>query len=88
MERLCDVGGRRLLIWCTPCNRRGSYSLDRLRRRYGEHACIYEVFVHLTQTCRWQHEVGARRPNQYGRACRAMLDTDAVHRDIVLPSRR
>ncbi len=86
MERLCDLRGR-LIITCTVCNRRGVYCLDRLRRRFGEHADVYDVYIRLTQTCRYQHEVGARRPNQYGRACRAQVDTDGADRSGRLPSR-
>ena len=86
MERLCDLRGRHLILACTPCHRRGLYDLDRLRHRFGQHACVYEVYVRLTQTCPYQHPVGARRPNQSGRACRAQLDTDG-HGRGGLPSR-
>ncbi|GJD59443.1 hypothetical protein MTDSW087_05566 [Methylobacterium dankookense] len=87
MERLCDIRSRRLIISCSPCRRLGSYCLDRLRQRFGEHASLYEVYVRLTQTCRYQYEVGARQPNQYGRACRAQVDTDDTARSGALPSR-
>ena len=87
MERLCDHGGGRLIISCAPCGRTGSYCLIRLRQRFGEHAELYDVYVRLTQICRWQHVVGVRQPNQYGRACRAQVDTDETTRPGTLPSR-
>lgn len=87
MERLCDLRGRRLIISCAPCGRSGSYCLGRLRQRFGEHADLYDVYVRLTQTCRWQLMVGARKPNQYGRACRAQVDTDVATKPGSLPSR-
>ena len=79
-ERLCDVVGQCLIVDCVPCKRRGVYAIERLRRRFGEHADLYEVWLQLTQSCRHQHRIGARRPNQYGRACRAQLDVEGGDR--------
>ncbi len=87
MERLCDLQGRRLIIACEPCHRRGLYDLDYLGHRFGPHACVYEVYIRLTQTCRYQHPVGVRRPNQYGRACRAQIELDQPSSAKLLPSR-
>jgi hypothetical protein len=77
MERLCDLRSRRLVITCGPCKRRGVYDMDRLRKRFGEHACIMDVYLRLTQTCRWQREVGSRPPNIYGTACRSRFELAA-----------
>lgn len=52
MERLCDLRGRRFVVECPPCKRRGTYDLARLRQRFGEHADLYDVYLRLTQTCR------------------------------------
>ncbi|KAB1077259.1 hypothetical protein F6X53_19395 [Methylobacterium soli] len=87
MERLCDIAGRRLIVECLPCRRRGVYDLARLRERFGEHADVYDVWLRLTQSCRHQHALGARRPNQYGRACRAQLDVEAPGQRSSLRSR-
>jgi hypothetical protein len=87
MERLCDLRGHHLIIDCAPCRRSGRYRLDRLRLRFGDHADLYDVYIRLTQTCRFQHPVGARRPNQYGRACRAQIQTDDKGDGGSLPSR-
>ncbi len=70
-----------------PCQRRGLNDLDRLRHRFEQHACVYEVYVRSTQTCRYQHPVGARRPNQYGRVCRAQLYTDEIGHSRAPPLR-
>jgi len=86
MERLCDVTGRRLVVACLPC-RRGVFDLERLRRRFGEHADVYDVWLHLTQSCRYQRAISARRPNQYGRASRAQPDVEAGDRPSALRSR-
>jgi hypothetical protein len=87
MERLCDLRSRRLVITCGVCRRRGVYNMDRLRKRFGEHACIFDVYVRLTQTCRWQMEVGSRPPNVYGISCRAQFDLPADDGRGALPSR-
>lgn len=87
MERLCDLRGRRLLLICEPCKRRGAYDLGRLRARYGEHADLYDLYVRLTQTCRNQHRTWQRRPNQYGRACRAHVEIEGHDPRCSLPSR-
>ena len=73
MERLCDLCGRRLVVECPPCKRRGAYDLTRLRERFGEHADPYDVYLRLTQTCRHQSAVGTPQSNQYGRTCRAAI---------------
>ena len=44
MERLCDLAGGRLIIRCGMCEREGSYSVDRLRKRFGEQASIFTVY--------------------------------------------
>ena len=77
MERLCDLRSRRLVITCGVCDRRGVYDMVRLRRRFGEHADIMDVYLRLTQTCRWQREVGSRTPNVYGIGCRAKVELAA-----------
>lgn len=88
MESLCDVRARWLVIDCAVCERHGRYRLDRLQRRFGEHASVLDVYLKLTQTCRWQREVGSRAPNQYGVGCRAKLDTSGdVGPRGALPSR-
>ena len=88
MEALCDVRARHLVITCASCERRGVYRLDRLRRRFGDHASVLDVYLRLTQSCRWQREVGSRTPNVYGMACRAKLDTSGgVGPSRGLPSR-
>lgn len=85
--RLCDLRGRRFVIACEPCGRRGVYDLDRLRHRYGEHVDLYDLFVTLTQSCRYQHRTRQRRPNQYGRACRAYAEVEGEDTRGGLPSR-
>ena len=87
MERLSDIRAERLVILCSPCERRGSYRVARLRQRFGEHASVLDVYLALTQTCRFQREVGSRVPNDYGVGCRAKFDTGAVCRVEALPSR-
>lgn len=87
MERLLDLPGRKLIVECATCERRGVYDLARLRRRYGDHACLWDVYLALTQTCRHQLVPGSRRPNVYGTTCRAKVDTDAPHERRTLPSR-
>ena len=88
MESLCDVRARHLVIFCGPCQRRGVYQLYRLRRRYGDHASVLDVYLRLTQTCRYQREIGSRTPNVYGMACRAKLDTSGdIGPSGALPSR-
>jgi hypothetical protein len=74
MEALCDLRSRKLVITCSVCDRRGVYGMDWLRRCFGEHASIMDVYLRLTQTCRWQREPGSRTPNVYGTACRARFD--------------
>jgi hypothetical protein len=87
MERLCDVRAAHLVIACGPCERRGVYRVARLRERFGDHASILDVYLSLTQTCRWQREVGSRQPNVYAAGCRARLDTSGGAVAKGLPSR-
>lgn len=87
MERLCDILAQQIEIACDPCRRRGVYRLDRLRRRFGEHASIWDVYLKLTQTCRYQREPGSRTSDQYGMACRAKIDTLGLVGPRGLPSR-
>lgn len=87
MERLCDVRAERLVILCSPCERRGSYRVDRLCKRFGEHASMLDVYLALTQSCRFQREVGSRTPNVYGVGCRAKLNTSGSLTKGGLPSR-
>ena len=86
-ERLCDLRGRHLLVECPPCGRRGLYDLERLRQRFGDHADLYDVYLRLTQTCRYQRAVGTRQPNQYGRTCRAAIGVEGGDGRAGLPSR-
>lgn len=86
-ERLCDLRGRRLLVECPPCGRRGLYHLERLRQRFGDHADLYDVYLRLTQTCRYQRAVGTKQPNQYGRTCRAAIGVEGGDGRAGLPSR-
>ncbi|TXN01835.1 hypothetical protein FV222_10130 [Methylobacterium sp. WL103] len=88
MERLCDLRGHRLVVECPPCNRRGAYDLTHLRRRFGEHADLYDVYLRLTQSCGHQKPVGSRQPNQYGRTCRAAIGVEGGDGRTGLPSRR
>ncbi|MBY0260457.1 hypothetical protein [Methylobacterium sp.] len=87
MECLCDVRADRLVILCSPCARRGSYWIDRLRRRFGAHDSVLDVYLALTQSCRFQREVGSRTPNVYGMTCRAKLDTTGGPTAAGLPLR-
>lgn len=87
MERLCDLRADRLLILCSSCERRGSYRIDRLRQRFGAHTSVLDVYPALTQTCRFQREVGSRMPNVYGMMCRAKLDTTGGPTMAGLPSK-
>lgn len=87
MERLCDVRAERILVLCSPCGRKGSYRIDRLRKRFGAHASVLDVYLALTQSCRFQREVGSRTPNVYGMTCRAKLDTTGGPTTGGLPSR-
>jgi hypothetical protein len=87
MERLCDLRARSITITCSPCDRCGVYALKRLRQRFGDHASVLDVYLQLTQTCRWQREVGSRTPNVYGIGCRAKLDTLGMLKRGGLPSR-
>ena len=87
MERLCDLRGRRLVVECPPCKRRGAYGLARLRQRMGEHADLYDVYLRLTQSCRYQKPIGSRQPNQYGRTCRAAIGVEGGDGRTGLPSR-
>jgi hypothetical protein len=48
---------------------------------------VLDVYLALTQTCRYQCEVGSRTPNVYGVGCRAKLDTSGVATTSGLPSR-
>lgn len=86
-EPLGLLPGRWLIIACAPCRRRGRYRLDRLRHRFGDSARLYDVYVALTQTCRFQHAAGMRVPNQYGRGCRAHVATEDVEAVDSSPSR-
>ena len=74
MRRLCDLRSRELVVTCGPCARRGVYRMDRLRERFGKHASIMDVYLELTQSCRWQRPVGSRIPNPYGTVCRAKAE--------------
>ena len=85
--RLCDLRGRRFVIACDPCGRRGRYDIDRLRQQHGDHIDLYDLFVLLTQSCRYQHRTWHRRPNQYGRACRAHGEVEGADPRGRLPSR-
>lgn len=87
MERLCDVRATQLVIVCGPCERRGVYRIDGLRRRFGDHASVLDVYLRLTQTCRHQREIGSRPPNVYGVGCRAKLDITGEATKGGLPSR-
>lgn len=87
VERLCDVRAERILVLCSPCGRQGSYRVDRLCQRFGAHASVLDVYLALTQTCRFQREVGSRTPNVYGMTCRAKLDTSGSVTKGGLPSR-
>lgn len=87
MERLCDLRGLRLVVECPPCKRRGTYDITRLRRRFGEHADLYDVYLQLTQSCGHQKLVGSRQPNQYGRTCRAAIGVEGGDGRTGLPSR-
>lgn len=87
MERLCDVRGERIVVACRPCGRSGFYGVERLRQRFGPHASMLDVYLALTQTCRFQREVGSRTPNVYGMTCRAKLDTTGGPTPAGLPSR-
>lgn len=87
MERLCDVRASHLVVTCGPCERRGVYRVAGLRRKFGDHASVLDVYVRLTQTCRWQREVGSRPPNVYAVGCRAKLDTSGGAVANGLPSR-
>ncbi|KQP29840.1 hypothetical protein ASF49_14230 [Methylobacterium sp. Leaf104] len=87
MERLCDVQAKRLVVLCSPCGRRGSYGVERLRQRFGAQASMLDVYLTLTQTCRFQREAGSRTPNVYGLTCRAKLDTTGGPTSAGLPSR-
>ena len=87
MERLCDLRGRRLVVECPPCKRRGTYDLAHLRQRFGEHADLYDVYLRLTKTCGHQQAVGTRQPNQYGRTCRAAIGVEGGDGRTGLPSR-
>lgn len=62
-ERLCDLHGRRLILVCHRCTRRGSYDLGRLRRRFGVHADLYDLYLRLTESCSNQHRTWARLPS-------------------------
>ena len=86
MERLCDLRGRRLVVECPACKRRGTYDLTRLRQRFGEYADLYDVYLRLTQSCGHQKPVGSRQPNQYGRSCRAAIGVEGGD-GTSLPSR-
>lgn len=77
MERLCDLRAERLVILCSPCERRGFYQVNRLRQRFGDHASVLDVYLALTQTCRSQREV----------ECRATLDTSGGTTTKSLPSK-
>ena len=77
MVALCDVPSRKLVIECGPCGRRGVYDLKRLMQRYGEYSTTLDLYLRCTQTCRWQTEVGGRRPDAYS-ACRAKIVDDGV----------
>jgi hypothetical protein len=48
---------------------------------------VLDVYLALTQTCRFQREVGSRTPNAYGVGCRAKLDTSGGTTAGGLPSR-
>lgn len=61
-----SVRAERLVITCGPCDRCGVYRIDGLRQRFGDHASVLDVYLRLTQTCRYQREVGSRQPNVYG----------------------
>ncbi len=81
MEALCDLTGGRLVITCGPCEREGSYSVHRLQRRFGEHTSVFQVYLELTQSCRYQLAPGARIPNTDGISCRAKFTViGAPHR--------
>ena len=58
-----------------------------LRRRFEERASVLDVYLALTQTCRFQREVGSRTPNVYGMTCKAKLDTTGGPTMKSLPSR-
>ena len=87
MERLCDLRGQRLVVECPPCGRRGAYDLARLRQRFGDHADLYDVYLRLTQACRYQRSIGTKQPNQYGRTCRAAIGVEGGDGRPGLPSR-
>ena len=74
---LCDVPDRKLVIECGPRRRRGIYDLQRLMRRYGEHSTTIDLYLRCTQSCRWQTEIGGRRPDAYS-ACRVKIVDDGA----------
>ncbi|WP_238273329.1 hypothetical protein [Methylobacterium cerastii] len=61
--------------------------MARLRRRFGEHADLYDVYLQLTQSCGRQKLAGSRQPNQYGRTCRAAIGVEGGDGRTGLPSR-
>ena len=75
MVCLLDLPGRRLILTCGPCARRGEDLIDRLRRRYGDTAGVTDVVTRLTQSCRHQQGVGFP-PRRYGPRCTVEVDTD------------
>ncbi|GJD46191.1 hypothetical protein AFCDBAGC_4071 [Methylobacterium cerastii] len=87
MERLCDLRGRRLVVECPPCKRRGTYNLARSRQRFGDHAGLSDVYPRLTQAYRYQKPVGSREPNQFGQTCRAAIGVEGGDGRRSLPSR-
>jgi len=87
MERLSDLRAGQITIIFSSSDRCGVYARKRLRQRFGDHASVLDVYLHLTQTCQWQREVGSRTPNVYGIGCRAKLDTLNSSQPRGLPSR-
>ena len=72
-ERLSQYPLGRLRVACDHCGRRGSYSVARLRERYGAKIGLGDLLRLLTASCKWQRRPGERGPRQYEPRCLAYL---------------
>lgn len=71
--RLGYIQAERISVECTSCNRRGSYSVARLKARFDPGMSDLDLLRSLTASCRHQHAPGSAAPRKYEVKCQARL---------------
>lgn len=71
--RLGYIRAERIAVECLACKRRGSFSVARLKARYGLDTSDLDLLRSLTSSCRYQQAPGSAAPRKYEVACEARL---------------